>query len=138
MKITKRTQILIIALLMVIVFSGTLKNGFSWDDKFLIINNPYIKSWDYLPAIFTTQLYEGSGMQSNFYRPLQSLSFLLDYSLWGLNPSGYHLTNLFLHIFNAVLVYLILFALSSSSVLALVTAMLFGLCSTISGVTYYI
>ncbi len=80
MKIRKSTHILFIALIIVIVFSGSLKNNFSWDDKFLIINNPYVKSWDYIPTVFSTQLYAGSGMQSNFYRPLELLSFSVDYS----------------------------------------------------------
>lgn len=138
MKISRRTHILFIALIIVITFSGSLKNDFAWDDKYLIIDNAYVKSWEYLPEIFTTQLYEGSQKHSNFYRPIQLLSFTIDYSIWGLNPFGYHLVNLFLHIFNSVLVYLILIAISASSGLALLTAILFGVSPAISGITYYI
>ncbi|MFC1667266.1 tetratricopeptide repeat protein [Candidatus Omnitrophota bacterium] len=138
MKITARTHILFIVLIIVIVFSGSLKNDFVWDDKYLIIDNPHIKSLDYLHEIFTTQLYEGSQVHSNFYRPLQLLSFALDYSVWGLNPFGYHLTNLFLHIFNSALVYLILIAISSSAGLAMLSATFFAISPAISGIVYYI
>ena len=31
----------------------------------------------------------------------------LDYSVWGMRPTGYHLTNVLLHAANAVLVYLL-------------------------------
>src|SRR5712691_1046038 len=39
--------------------------------------------------------------------PLTWISFALDYLLWGMNPFGYHLTNLLLHAASAVLVFLI-------------------------------
>jgi len=138
MKITRRTHILFIALLIVVVFSPSLKNDFAWDDKYLITNNPYAKNWAYLPQIFTTQLYQGSQVESNFYRPMQLISFAVDHSIWGLNPFGYHLTNLALHVFNSVLVYFILIAISASPYLALLTAMFFGISPAISGITYYI
>jgi len=54
MKISKPTQILFIALLVVIVFSPSLKNDFAWDDRFLIVDNPYVKTWDNIPTIFSS------------------------------------------------------------------------------------
>ena len=41
------------------------------------------------------------------YQPLSWLSFAVDYSIWGMNPFGYHLTNLLLHGANAVLFYFV-------------------------------
>src|SRR5678816_3886687 len=41
------------------------------------------------------------------YVPLSWMTLGLDYSVWGMNPAGYHLTNLLLHAANAVLVYLL-------------------------------
>jgi len=38
------------------------------------------------------------------YVPLPMVSYLLDYQLWSLDPRGYHLTNLLLHIVAALLV----------------------------------
>ncbi len=138
MRIIKTTHILFIALIIVVVFSPSLKNDFTWDDKYLVINNFYIRSWDYISDIFTNQLYQGGQMQSNYYRPAQLLSFVMDYSIWGLNPFGYHLTNLFLHVANSILVYLILIAISHQAPLALIAAMLFAISPAISGITYYI
>jgi len=43
--------------------------------------------------------------QNDYWRPVFSLSLALDYSLWGLNPFGFHLTNIILHAINAVLLY---------------------------------
>lgn len=138
MKITRITPLFFIALIIVIIFSNSLKSDFAWDDKYLIINNPHIKDFTYLPKIFSTQLYEGGGMESNFYRPLQSLSFAIDYSIWKLNPFGYHLTSLLLHVFNSALVYLIILAISSSPYMAFIAASLFGITPAISSTTFYI
>ena len=138
MKIRKSTHLLLIALVVLVIFSGSLKNDFVWDDKYLVVDNPYIRTSNHMAKIFTTQLYEGSGKHSNFYRPLQSLTYLLDYSVWGLNPFGYRLTNLFLHILNSTILYLILAALCSSISLAFLIVLIFSIAPTISGITYYI
>jgi hypothetical protein len=39
------------------------------------------------------------------YIPLTWMTLGLDYVIWGMNPAGYHLTNLLLHAANAVLFY---------------------------------
>lgn len=44
---------------------------------------------------------------SKYYRPLLEVLCYLDYALWGLTTTAYHLTNYIIHIFNACLVYLI-------------------------------
>lgn len=40
-----------------------------------------------------------------YYRPLPTISLLADFLFFGGNPAGYHLTNLLLHLANALLVY---------------------------------
>ena len=40
--------------------------------------------------------------------PTTSLSFILDYQLYGLNPKGFLLTNLFFHIANALILFIVL------------------------------
>jgi len=44
-----------------------------------------------------------SGFYFSNYAPLSLLSLSFDFALWGLNPFGYHLTNLLLHAANAAL-----------------------------------
>ena len=43
----------------------------------------------------------------SFYRPLTFLSHALDWQIWGLDPRGYHLTNVLLHLVNTCLVWVI-------------------------------
>ena len=86
-----------------IAFLPALGNGFlNWDDDELILRNPHIRGLGAgnLKWMFTT-FYFGP------YMPVTWVSYALDYSLWGTDPFGYHLTNLLLHAANAALFYLL-------------------------------
>ena len=132
--------IVLIAVVTSLVYANSLKNSFVWDDFMLIVNNNFIKSWRNFPYIFnksyiaprsdyldfeTLRTFDSSGEIS--YRPVCTLSFFIDYSLWKLSPFGYHLINLLLHICNAVLLYFFVGLLSKNSKLALLTSLLFAL-----------
>lgn len=52
-----------------------------------------------------------AGPGARFFRPLFSLSMFISYRLWGLNPIGYHFTNILIHSLNSFLVFLISFSL---------------------------
>lgn len=102
-----------------------LKGVFLFDDKGLVLDNSFIKSFSYLKDIFTTQLFHGSGIYSNFYRPIQSLSLMLDYHLWELNPFGYHLASVLIHIFNALAIYFLVYLVSKKQDAAAIAGLLF-------------
>ena len=54
---------------------------------------------------------------TGFYRPITTLSFSLDYAIWGLNPFGWQLTNLILHILVSVLVFFVIVSLTKGELL---------------------
>ena len=60
-----------------------------------------------------------------YFRPLAELSLVADLSLWGMNAFGFHLTNLLLHLTNAILLYLLAGQLMSARFFALTAALLF-------------
>ena len=60
------------------------------------------------------------------YRPVRSASYAMDYAISGLDPWGYHLTNIALHGLSAVCVYLIARTLFASPLPALLAALLFA------------
>jgi len=108
-----------------ITYANSFDNPFMWDDGNLIVDNPYIKDASFFKDLFTKDLVYGTQF-SNFYRPLQSLSFMLDYHLWDLKPFGFHLTNLLLHLGCAVLVYLVLALIfPAAQSIPLISALLF-------------
>jgi TPR repeat protein len=82
----------------------------NFDDDVYITNNVNVKggltsksiSWAFTNAHFGGAI------------PLTMLSFILDYELYGLNPTGYLLTNLFFHIANALLLFLVLFRMTGT------------------------
>jgi len=48
------------------------------------------------------------------WAPITSISYMLDYQLYGLNPKGFLLTNLFFHIANSLLLFLVLFRMTGA------------------------
>jgi tetratricopeptide (TPR) repeat protein len=60
------------------------------------------------------------------YHPLTMISLAIDYQISGINPFTYHFTNLLLHASNAVLVFLIIFALTGKFNLSVIAGLLFG------------
>lgn len=100
---------IIIPFLVVIAFAASLQNSFVWDDYLMIVNNPRIA----LPAkdilsIFTMPLSKFTGYPEHlqvYYRPVLFLYFILNYKIWGMNPAGFHLTNILLHIITAIVLY---------------------------------
>src|SRR5207247_358874 len=96
-----------IALVVIACFLPTLRNDFVlWDDDLNFTDNPSYRglSWPHLRWMFTTVL-------GGHYQPLSWVTLGLDYTLWGLDPTGYHLTSLLLHAANAVLCYRLVRAL---------------------------
>ena len=89
------------------VYWPSLRNGFVWDDTALILRDPFIRSWRLIPEGFRHFLFTDA-TASDFYRPLQRLSYTLDYALYAFGPRGYHLTNILLHAAAAVALFLFL------------------------------
>ncbi len=61
------------------------------------------------------------------WHPLTSLSYMLDYEFYGLNPAGYHLTNILLHIAAALALFLALRSLTGSLWRSAVVAAVFAI-----------
>ncbi len=78
------------------VFLGALGSGFlSWDDNGYVLENPFIRTLAIGPAFTHVVL-------SNWH-PLTMISYAVDFRIWGLNPLGYHLTNIVFHGLNTFL-----------------------------------
>ncbi len=85
------------------VFSRALSNGFvNWDDDLMLIDNPHFRGlgWAQLRWMVTT-------FHNGHFQPLSWITLGLDYMIWGIDPFGYHLTNLLWHAANAVIFYFV-------------------------------
>ena len=91
-----------------VVYVPALRNGFVWDDTALVLRDPLIRSWRLIPEGFRHFLFVDA-TASNFYRPLQRLTFTADYALWGFDhPGGWHFTSIAIHAACAAALYVLL------------------------------
>jgi len=94
--------------LTLLAYSNALTGGFVLDSRVLILEDPRLRalSVQNLSDIFTRS-YWWPYTPSNLYRPLTTLSYLVNYTVLGngTNPFGYHLVNIALHLVNVLLVY---------------------------------
>ncbi len=118
-------SVILIVLLGFAVYGNSLTGEFIWDDVFLIERNTYIRDASYIPKIFSEDLGAGAGKEYNFYRPVQLITYMADYSLWKLDVRGYHLTNILLHICVALSLYYLINAIFKDNLLALLTGSFF-------------
>ncbi|MGD2279397.1 MAG: tetratricopeptide repeat protein [Candidatus Omnitrophota bacterium] len=127
---SNRKKIAGICLLVFVVafaaYANTLKNDFIWDDEYLILNNSQIKSFTHLPNVFKTYVGYGSENINNFYRPVQEISNMIDYFLWGEYPAGFHFTNTVLHALVSVMVFVFLFYLTGNAMASCIASLLYG------------
>lgn len=87
-----------------LAFVPVLRNGFvQWDDQRAILENPSFRGLGPEPLrwMFTT-------FHMGHYQPLAWLSLSVDHALWGLNPAGYHLTALLIHVAATLLLFVFL------------------------------
>ncbi|MEE8359569.1 MAG: tetratricopeptide repeat protein, partial [Candidatus Omnitrophota bacterium] len=118
-------SILLLVVLGFALYLNSTGGQFVWDDAYLVKNNIYIKSWGHIANIFTKDIAAGAQTQSNFYRPIQMLTYMFDHSIWGLNVRGYHLTNIFLHVLAGACVYWFTALLFTNPRLSLFSSVLF-------------
>lgn len=86
-----------------IAFLPVLRAGWlNWDDAINFVDNAHYRglSGGHIRWMFTS-------LHFGHYQPLSWLTLAVDYTLWGMNPAGYHATNLLIHTMSAVLFFLV-------------------------------
>jgi tetratricopeptide (TPR) repeat protein len=89
-------------LLVMFAYAPVFSAGFIWDDPDYLINNLTLRSPRGLVRIWLEP------RASPQYYPLVFTTFWVEFRLWGMNPPGYHFTNVLLHGAGAVLFWLVL------------------------------
>src|SRR5580704_13119684 len=104
----KRTTRLIclgLALAVLAAYGQLWNCGFvAFDDGDYVTANKMVRqglSWPGLVWAFST-------FRSGNWLPLTWISQMVDFQFFGLNPTGYHATNLLLHLVNSILLFLLL------------------------------
>lgn len=95
------------------LYAQTFGHAWTYDDFPVIVENADVRSW----AGFWANGYPG--------RPLRELSFLLDHALFGMNPTGWRVQQIFWHGFNAWLLFQVALRLRAGRFAAWAGALLF-------------
>src|SRR2546430_15376223 len=95
-----KQRMIICGVLVVLIFAAhapALRGTFVWDDTALVLRDPLIRSWRLIPEGFQHFLFTDA-TPSDFYRPIQRLTYALDYAAFTFGPAGYHLSSILCHI----------------------------------------
>lgn len=113
-----------IVLLTILVYSNSINNDFTYqfDDDLYVTNNPDIKG---LTLENVSKAFSKSYV--GLYLPLTMLSYIIEYSVFGLNPSAYHVTNLLMHLLATILVFLLIYKIKPNAYVASVVAFVFAI-----------
>jgi hypothetical protein len=92
-----------------LIFVPTLGHDFVWDDRSILMPNRALGDWSRLGENLTSEFFRESQEPGAFdyWRPLVVLSHMVERSLFGDRPSGYHAVNVLLHAATSLLVFLL-------------------------------
>ncbi len=121
-KENKYILLLLSAMTLLVYGEAALRNEFLplWDDAVYVMANPAVKGFAFhnIYAAFTN-FYAGN------YAPIQILSYMLDYSLWGMNSSGFIFSNIILHTLNGLLLFVLLIRSGCNRAVSFASAVFF-------------
>lgn len=99
---SKSVRASLLLVLTLLAYAPALRDGFVWDDDAHVTDNPTLTSLDGLRRIWVEPT------STPQYYPMVHTTFWIERHLFGLNPFGYHLDNVVLHLLNAFLLWFLL------------------------------
>jgi Flp pilus assembly protein TadD len=124
-----RTELLSLAGVLIgtlLTFASTFTFGWVYDDPPQIPQNPNLE-WNRFGFLVTHQLWASvAGMEGRFYRPLLTLWFLVNKTVFGLNPHYFHVTTVLAHVAATVLAFFVARTLLKDAGAALFAAAIFA------------
>lgn len=111
-----------------VAHARTVRYWFVGSDTVPLIDSARVAGPGDLAAVATSPLLSGTRFVefARFYRPLSTLTYALDYHIWGLDPAGYHLTTLLLHAAASALAVVALAAVTRRTGAAALGGLLFA------------
>jgi tetratricopeptide (TPR) repeat protein len=111
-----------------LVYFWTIFFGFTYfDDSTLILDNLfYLKNLGNFFNTFTIEVFHVLHASAAYYRPILTISFMLDAQLSGESPFFYHVTNVVIHLITSCLVFVFLERLNVKKDLSFFFAVVFA------------
>lgn len=102
----KRPYIIIIVLGFLLYFQALFFNFSYLDDNTLILDNQsFLNNFGNIFQAFQIDVFHLFNHSAAYYRPILTVSLMLDYQLGGITPFIYHFTNIVLHLIAVCLVF---------------------------------
>jgi protein O-mannosyl-transferase len=99
-----------------------------FDDNVLIIDNNYfLRNLNNISLAFSRDVFNLHSASAAFYRPLLTVSLMLDSFIAGTNPFIYHLTNILLHIVASCLAFSLLIKFGVKRLQAFALTLIFSI-----------
>jgi 4-amino-4-deoxy-L-arabinose transferase-like glycosyltransferase len=95
-----RLTLAAIAAVTLLTYAAALTTGFTADDFFILARTKAANGLQHAGSYFRAGFFE-------YYRPVAFVSHALDWTVWGAEPFGYHLTNVLLHTGSTLLVWVL-------------------------------
>jgi protein O-mannosyl-transferase len=106
--------LMLVLILLLAAYSNTFSVSWHMDDFPNILNNPAVQMTDLGIKSLLRSMGIDQAQGKNLSRPVANLSFALNWCLHGANVAGFHLVNLIIHIYNALLVYAVIILLGTA------------------------
>lgn len=120
-----------LATIVLIAYYNSLSNGFVWDDNRQVVMNPDLRSGAPIAHLFTSDVWgfkhSGQPAQTNYYRPLQMVTYRLTAAWFGFDPFSFHLLSMLFAIAGALAAFYVLLKLTPNTGLAFAATALFAL-----------
>jgi len=99
-----------VVLTCILAFGPMLEQFFTGTDTITLIETGRINNFQDFRHILTQPLMAGSDFLriAKFYRPVSTISYSIDYWLWGMNPAGFHLANLVFQTLTCILIFVMM------------------------------
>lgn len=121
---------LVLSAAIFVLYVNALDNSFHYDDFHSFVNNRHISRVENIPTFFlSTHMFSSSesAFRDRAYRPVLLTTYALNYWFGGLNPRGYRLFNLTLHILTCFVFFLLVREMSGNKKVALLSALFFAI-----------
>jgi protein O-mannosyl-transferase len=110
-----------------VTYASTFSFGWVYDDPPQIPQNQNLL-WSRIGYLFTHQLWASmAGTEARFYRPLLTLWFLINKTVFGLNPHWFHVTSVLAHLAASAFAFFVARALLKDAGAALFACAIFAL-----------
>jgi tetratricopeptide (TPR) repeat protein len=109
-------------------YANVLDGKFVYDDRSQIVDNTLIQSGQFIGKALRSQVwaFRGDWNRNNYWRPTFTAWLILNYRWFGLQPAGWHVTNVLLHGVVVFLLYLLLVRLQLARKLAVAVSLVYA------------